>query len=1119
MHQWLSALLIISVSLSLLASLFILSWQKLSKRYRPSSLYTVSLVFLLALILLPFRPALPQQTLLKKDVSLSFSQVSQVSPSSASHPLPLPAASQTALKTPAGAPATPKSKKVSSPVQPLSPKAEALPPSSFSSFFKQFSVWQGLFGLWVLGALGVLLYHGLSHYLFLKQIRRWKTPVTKADYLTFFSQIKSEMGISRPLSLALCPIIATPMLIGFSKPTILLPAAALTRQELGYILRHELTHYQRKDLWGKGLMLLAKALHWFNPLIHLYSQKMVLLSEVACDQQTLQGLSFEQRSQYCYTISHMAHHQKGLNTLFATPLLGGKKNMKTRVLSILDMNPKKISLALLALVVVLTLTAGLFLPFGYASGTGDETAFTNEQFKEIGLSSNALAAEVGVYLNDVFYAIARTGDLLAWKPGNKQLQQVTQLPVFFYTDLDYKLPQKQWAPQRQETYENAVSHLLPSLDGLWAYNDVLKKVGTIDETGVTWLDVSFTYPDPLEAPDYLSSAFVQNNTFYSLVDKDQVEYNQDYAVSTLLAFDLTTGQGKAFEVPNALVIQPYTENEALIVLEEEGKVAFAAFDLTSGQVSPLPNQVRCQVDEWGRPNLGGIAYNQATDTLYYIGDQTLYASTQGEEPIALRTMPREGNIFSRAWITQDGRYAFTLNDRLLLTDVTKPFPAPGEKGKLRLSFSALSSPTGFEEFILSHPGVEVIAQDTMMTYEEVVQALSTQDPTYDIFTLPVDSLFVDLLNKGYAYPLTESPALTQMVSNLYPFIQQGVTDQHGVPMALPETNRQASTQWSVNQDVWQEVFGDRPVPTTYSDLLDMFLEYVTQYQENYPKYHFFTTTYSGLVNQIIKDYLLTYGTKTAPLVVKEAPLLKETLEKAALLIPYIPKDHNDPAYADIADAEMENRPLLTNSSDLFFDEATLPYQRHYSFVPISSPVFEKDTPQQAALEDVYAWFINPHSANKALALEYLEFLAQDTAPHKDMILSPVNNKPIESHQYQSNVDSYTQYLAYLTDQLKEVTDPAHKLTLEEEVKTYTALVENAEAMRWQISPAGLAYYQNLAQNLTLYLDNPYITQNNAGATTKIKKLSEGYSKGELSLDGLLAELDNILYIEYMENQK
>lgn len=136
-----------------------------------------------------------------------------------------------------------------------------------------------------------------------------------------------------------------------------------------------------------------------------------------------------------------------------------------------------------------------------------------------------------------------------------------------------------------------------------------------------------------------------------------------------------------------------------------------------------------------------------------------------------------------------------------------------------------------------------------------------------------------------------------------------------------------------------------------------------------------------------------------------------------------------------------------------------------------------------------------------------------------MILSPVNNKPIESHQYQSNVDSYTQYLAYLTDQLKEVTDPAHKLTLEEEVKTYTALVENAEAMRWQISPAGLAYYQNLAQNLTLYLDNPYITQNNAGATTKIKKLSEGYSKGELSLDGLLAELDNILYIEYMENQK
>ena len=56
------------------------------------------------------------------------------------------------------------------------------------------------------------------------------------------------------------------MTLGLLRPVIVLPPE-VPEADLPLILRHELCHIRRRDLWYKGVMLLANAVHWFNPLV------------------------------------------------------------------------------------------------------------------------------------------------------------------------------------------------------------------------------------------------------------------------------------------------------------------------------------------------------------------------------------------------------------------------------------------------------------------------------------------------------------------------------------------------------------------------------------------------------------------------------------------------------------------------------------------------------------------------------------------------------------------------------------------------------------------------------------------------------------------------------------
>ncbi|KQM11238.1 hypothetical protein AOA80_09590, partial [Methanomassiliicoccales archaeon RumEn M1] len=90
--------------------------------------------------------------------------------------------------------------------------------------------------------------------------------------------------------LLVCQGLKAPMLAGLLRPAILLPPGALSGEELGFSLLHELTHYRRRDVWLKTLVLWVNALHWFNPLMWYMVRLVERDIELACDEDALRAL-------------------------------------------------------------------------------------------------------------------------------------------------------------------------------------------------------------------------------------------------------------------------------------------------------------------------------------------------------------------------------------------------------------------------------------------------------------------------------------------------------------------------------------------------------------------------------------------------------------------------------------------------------------------------------------------------------------------------------------------------------------------------------------------------------------------------------------------------------------
>ena len=175
-----------------------------------------------------------------------------------------------------------------------------------------------LFGeIWLAGALFLGLVGLARYYLALHRLYRWSLPVDDEDILKDYQRLSREAELKKPPKLLKNDRLTTPVLAGLFHPAVYLTNERYEKQELCFILSHELTHYQRRDLWYKLLMQAVVSSYWFNPFLYKMRRDAERTVENLCDARVVGGLSSQEQLSYSRLLLKTAAKQSRVPYLAA----------------------------------------------------------------------------------------------------------------------------------------------------------------------------------------------------------------------------------------------------------------------------------------------------------------------------------------------------------------------------------------------------------------------------------------------------------------------------------------------------------------------------------------------------------------------------------------------------------------------------------------------------------------------------------------------------------------------------------------------------------------------------------------------------------------------------------
>jgi len=187
-------------------------------------------------------------------------------------------------------------------------------------------------------------------------------------YIISFSALKKD---SIPLSLSglpagikamQCKTVSSPFLAGALHPILFLPQRDFSKEELDNVILHELTHYKRHDTLIKWICLIAKCVHFFNPVIYYVCAKLDEECEIACDAALLKNMSDKQRTAYCNTILSLLSAHQPYNKALLTGMASDKKILKKRFLLMkTHKKPRKITVVLSVAATLAILLCGILI--------------------------------------------------------------------------------------------------------------------------------------------------------------------------------------------------------------------------------------------------------------------------------------------------------------------------------------------------------------------------------------------------------------------------------------------------------------------------------------------------------------------------------------------------------------------------------------------------------------------------------------------------------------------------------------------------------------------------------------------------------------------------------------
>lgn len=144
-------------------------------------------------------------------------------------------------------------------------------------------------GVWLAGV-GVFGLRLAGGWIVARRLARQAVRPAAAEIQRLAVAVAERLGVRRAVTVLESSLVAVPVMVGWLKPVIVLPAAALaglTPDQLESLIAHELAHVRRHDFLVNLLQSIVEALLFYHPAVWWVSRRVRMERERCCDDVTV----------------------------------------------------------------------------------------------------------------------------------------------------------------------------------------------------------------------------------------------------------------------------------------------------------------------------------------------------------------------------------------------------------------------------------------------------------------------------------------------------------------------------------------------------------------------------------------------------------------------------------------------------------------------------------------------------------------------------------------------------------------------------------------------------------------------------------------------------------------
>lgn len=713
--------------------------------------------------------------------------------------------------------------------------------------------------------------------------------------------------------------------------------------------------------------------------------------------------------------------------------------------------------------------------------------------------ANALAVVVSAEEDAVYLqSVAKLGDRVFGLNGSTLYELDTQTPNKFKAGYEMQLPEGM-------EYANC-SALVADAERLYAFEIQKRAVYPITVTGdsATIGEPVGALPEP-ENPDeywHTSDMTLVDGAIYLLMPNPQ-EYERKELWEIKLADGAARSLGEGYwsgltaYKPGMLMVREW-DSMRYYQGEEELKPVLRSLNVATGEWADL-----LTLED---TDLQNFCYDATSDTIYSCTDSLLYRW------VGLGAMEK------CAYLSLQGVYSDTkmvpMQGKMYITDNAGGY-AISETDPAKMPERALVIASYFKDDLIArfgkaHPEIPVVVTgEQPYTTEQIAQNMTAGSDSADIYCMDMSGgIFSRLREKGYCVDLSSSQTLMDAIARMNPgYVKELTAD--GKLWGFPYQANASCLGYSPSA---LEKLGltEDDLPHTLSEFMDFAVTWVNEYEGEYADLALMENVYdirSQLFSMVLEGYL-RYASLQEGIVEIDTPLLQKLLTKLDEVSDRLKELNADDAMMGgvMVIGGEETAPALFN----LYQSCTPQGWTMYDYKPLPLALDEGMDPIIPMNMQVY--LVNPNSANKDMAITFLEFVAQNMEDGSRITLYSDDNEPVVDPYAEKSIADVKKEIEELEKKLAEAPEE-EKREYEDMIASDREYLEMWEAEKYLISAEDIAQYRELEPYMHVISTDVLSSMTAEGA-----KLIERYVGGEMNAQQFTRELGRILRMIQMEDQ-